>query len=365
MSDIFISYAKTDRETARMLSGALEATGCSVFWDREVPPGRTWRDYIGQELEQARCMIVLWSKASVASHWVLEEAEVGRERNILVPVRVDDAMPPLGFQSLQAADLSGWDGTPQSPAFKILVAAVKAMLGPAPVVEEGPPATDVGTVQTKEEEVRPSEPTHQRFPWRIVVVSSAVLLIAAAGVWRVVVGGGGPPFPITVEKIRERVEPVSVESSINGSAEDVYYSNIGFAHIQSDHVVCSCVGRLKSSVTVSEPTIKPEGKTVLIRFKSGAVLVPSLERVRETAECSFKSSGPHPSGTQPASDAQKNNLRNQALSRLVEDANKKTELIVVKTTKKVKASLTEFAGSLGYQATIVFDEPVLGEAPSS
>jgi len=365
MSDIFISYARDDRATARMLNGVLEATGYSVFWDREVPPGRTWRDYIGQELEQARCMIVLWSKVSVGSHWVLEEAEIGRKRNILIPVRVDDVMLPLGFQSLQAADLLEWDGMPGSPAFKILLAAIEAKLGAVPVLEEEPPATDVGTVQEKAEEVQPlavqpSEPEHKRFLWWIVAVSSAVLLIVGMGVWWAV----SRPFPLTLDQIRERVEQASVEYPIEVSKNQTFYSSIGISHVESDHVVCTCVGNIKSRVTSSKATIEPDGDNVLIRFKSGAVLVSSPEEVRKAASCSLRSSGGYP-GTKRASSGQRENLQNEALRKLVEDALAKKKGIVKETTEKAKALLTELAGSLGLQATVVFDEPVYADSPSS
>lgn len=34
MTDIFISYATSDRETAKALAGHLEKYGYSVWWDR-------------------------------------------------------------------------------------------------------------------------------------------------------------------------------------------------------------------------------------------------------------------------------------------------------------------------------------------
>ena len=39
MSDIFISYANEDRETAGLLADALEQFGWSVWRDREIAPG--------------------------------------------------------------------------------------------------------------------------------------------------------------------------------------------------------------------------------------------------------------------------------------------------------------------------------------
>jgi hypothetical protein len=46
MRDVFISYAKPDRDRAAELATALEAHGWSVWWDRKIPPGRTFDDVI-------------------------------------------------------------------------------------------------------------------------------------------------------------------------------------------------------------------------------------------------------------------------------------------------------------------------------
>ncbi|MGH8613861.1 MAG: SUMF1/EgtB/PvdO family nonheme iron enzyme [Gammaproteobacteria bacterium] len=130
MSDIFLSYAHEDLERAHRLAEALEGHGWSVFWDREIPAGKTWRQVISAALRQAHCVIVAWSEASIQSDWVCEEAEEGRARNILVPVFFDEVNPPLGFREIQAARLVGWDGGPNAAAFRQLVSDVAGILGP-------------------------------------------------------------------------------------------------------------------------------------------------------------------------------------------------------------------------------------------
>ncbi len=47
MNDIFLSYASEDRERLRPLIAALGAEGWSVFWDRTIPTGKSWRQFIG------------------------------------------------------------------------------------------------------------------------------------------------------------------------------------------------------------------------------------------------------------------------------------------------------------------------------
>jgi hypothetical protein len=97
VSDIFISYAREDLGRAKQLAEALQAQGWSVFWDRDIPVGKSWREVITKASHEARCVIVAWSRASIASVWVREEAEEGREREILVPVFFDEVRPPIGF----------------------------------------------------------------------------------------------------------------------------------------------------------------------------------------------------------------------------------------------------------------------------
>ncbi len=113
MSDIFISYASEDRGRAKQLAEVLTQQDWSVWWDRKIPPGKTWAEVIEQQLDAARCIIVLWSRDSVASEWVKTEAREGKARGILIPILIEEAKIPLEFRHIQAANLTGWD--PEAP----------------------------------------------------------------------------------------------------------------------------------------------------------------------------------------------------------------------------------------------------------
>ena len=97
----------------RPLVRLLETGGWDVFWDRTIPPGETWHSSIGRNLDQANCIMVAWSEHSIGSDWVREEADEGKRRRILIPLLIDDVLPPLGHRSVQASDLIGWDGDPE------------------------------------------------------------------------------------------------------------------------------------------------------------------------------------------------------------------------------------------------------------
>ena len=135
MSDIFISYANKDRRRASRLAEALSSEGWSVFWDRTILAGQDWREFIGSELEKARCVLVAWSEASVKSQWVKEEAEDARVRKILVPVFFDDVRPPLGFRHIQAENLVDWNGRPDAPDYQRLIDAIETKV-PRPETRE-------------------------------------------------------------------------------------------------------------------------------------------------------------------------------------------------------------------------------------
>jgi hypothetical protein len=132
MSDIFISYASEERDRVLPLVKALEKTGWSVFWDRSIPAGRTWRRIIGSEIQVCRSVVVVWTEKSITSEWVHEEAEVGKRRRILIPVLLDNVEPPFGFGTIQAANLAAWHEDDSSPIFTRLVEDIAAVLGPAP-----------------------------------------------------------------------------------------------------------------------------------------------------------------------------------------------------------------------------------------
>lgn len=139
MADIFISYAAADRERARALAQALGGRGWSVWWDRDIPFGEPFDRVIERELAGARAVIVLWSKVSVDSDWVRNEARRGLKRDALIPVQIDAVDLPLEFSNVQTADLVGWRSGEAGPAFDKLVERLGEVVG-RPGEERAPPA---------------------------------------------------------------------------------------------------------------------------------------------------------------------------------------------------------------------------------
>ncbi|MBK8815701.1 MAG: TIR domain-containing protein [Methylococcaceae bacterium] len=128
MSDIFISYSSADKEKAEQLANSFAQKGWSVWWDRQIPPGKSFDDVIENALNAARCVIVLWSKDSVSSRWVKTEAAEAAVKGVLVPVMIDNAAIPLEFKRIEAADLSDWTGNEVHFEFTHLLKTIESLL---------------------------------------------------------------------------------------------------------------------------------------------------------------------------------------------------------------------------------------------
>jgi len=128
VANVFVSYARRDREQVLGLVSALEHEGLSVWWDPNLVPGKRFRDIIARELAAADSVVVVWTAASIQSDYVQDEAEEARERGVLVPTTLEPVKPPAGFRQVQAADLSQWTGSNQHPEFRMLLSAVRTLV---------------------------------------------------------------------------------------------------------------------------------------------------------------------------------------------------------------------------------------------
>ena len=146
MSDVFVSYKAEDRARVRPLVDALEADGLSVWWDAHLGGGGEWRDAIQQNLTDAACVIVVWSKRSVGpdGSFVRDEATRSLRRHVYLPVRIDKVEPPLGFGETQALPLIGWKGDRADPRYQALLGAARAIVAGKPHVHHGFVGADGG-----------------------------------------------------------------------------------------------------------------------------------------------------------------------------------------------------------------------------
>lgn len=169
MANIFISYARADRPRAEQLAHSLERAGWSVWWDREIPPGRSFDEVIEEALSLARCVIVLWSDASIRSEWVKTEAAEAAQRRILVPILTDGARIPLEFRRIQAAAIDDWRNLEATEGWAQLSDAVAALVGATAAA----PRAEASTATRR-----------SRRPWALAAgVALALALAVAAGAY--------------------------------------------------------------------------------------------------------------------------------------------------------------------------------------
>jgi hypothetical protein len=135
---VFVSYAREDRDIAKLLADDLARNGLTVWRDTEIRPGRDFNSEIDAALDTAACVIVIWSAHSVGSTWVRAEATVGLERDILVPVSIDDSKPSTIFRIMQTIPLDASVSGLRNDGLASIRRSVAAVIGPTPIP---PPVT--------------------------------------------------------------------------------------------------------------------------------------------------------------------------------------------------------------------------------
>ena len=129
MTDVFISYARTDEATAERVAAALRSENYQVWRDDELPAHRAYAEVIEERLKGAKAVIVLWSRDSAKSHWVRAEADAARAAGTLVQATLDGSPAPMPFNQIQCADLSCWGGREDLPGWRKLTASVRELIG--------------------------------------------------------------------------------------------------------------------------------------------------------------------------------------------------------------------------------------------
>jgi len=190
MADIFISYERSDYAKAQKIAEALGQRGLSVWWDRMLLAGDRFDKTIQQALHAAKCVIVLWSKTSISSDWVKDEAFEGAKRRILVPVLIDDVEIPLGFRQIHAARLTNWGASSLPPEFREVLNSVAQVLSRVRALETTlAPAGPTSAVPGREQTATPvrssaSEVSNKResMSWRRVLTVRGLFTLVAVTV---------------------------------------------------------------------------------------------------------------------------------------------------------------------------------------
>jgi len=166
---------------ARRVAKGLQAAGFAVWWDADLPAHRAYSEVIERNLEEAKAVVVLWSKTAAQSQWVRAEGDFARNAGKLVQAAVDGSMPPMPFNQIQCADLKGWRGGAVHGGWCKLQDSVRALVSG----EERPAAM-------------PDKPS----PWRLIeahrwsVAAIFTMVLAAFGLLLFVEHNGEERKPV-------------------------------------------------------------------------------------------------------------------------------------------------------------------------
>ncbi len=133
MADVFISYSHKDRDIAEKISAYLSEKGFTIWWDNNLRAGENFPPAIETAVNNAKCIVVIWSQDSIVSDWVRVEAAEGLRRKILIPLIVGRILPPLEFRNLQWIDISEWLIDYRHNSGKILLRTVSTLVSKDPI----------------------------------------------------------------------------------------------------------------------------------------------------------------------------------------------------------------------------------------
>lgn len=146
---VFFSYSRTDQSEALPLIKAIEDAGFKVWWDGMLEGGTNFLETTEEALESAKAVVVLWSKTSVSSHWVRDEATSGRDRNILIPLSLDGTMAPLGFRQVQLINLENWKNDQTAEPIMDMLRGITHLHGHIPPTQVDLKRNSVGELTKK------------------------------------------------------------------------------------------------------------------------------------------------------------------------------------------------------------------------
>jgi hypothetical protein len=245
--DIFLSYAREDRAEAEVLANALKSQGWSVWFDVGINAGEKWDKALEAALESARCVVILWSNASINSDWVRAEAESARIRGIALPIRINDVQPPIIFRTIQTPNLLEWGGKVSHPGFLELVKGISQKL------------------EKPEPNVKPVTPKHRLnfIPYKLLIGSSILPILAGltlnlTHVSEIAINLDATvsQFDLTLDKESDIFDGIIVrELNISGLKEiQIPRAKTLDGHHRDAYIVQS------DNITLTSPTIPKENK---------------------------------------------------------------------------------------------------------
>ena len=250
-----------------MLAEALERQGWSVWWDSLIDTGESFRTAIENELNIAKCVIVLWSSHSIESVWVIDEASMAAEREILVPLLIEDVKIPFGygFRQIQTGWLTDWQADLPHREFEKLKKRVADLINRDRTVaaseQKATESTPITHGLKRPSLLRRLTRTTRGVPWLVVsVLSLAVVVVIAYVVYTRYVVTRSNPGAVSNKNASNASEVINANENKAVSASKVskgIMAATAFTHAQTPehHQRCDvCHQGLDNRPSIRFPT---------------------------------------------------------------------------------------------------------------
>jgi serine/threonine protein kinase len=165
--DVFISYSQADRKTAEAICRSLEQAHISCWIaPRNIPPGKTWAEFIPDAIAHSRAMVLVLSAGANESRQVKKEVDIADNKQVpIVPFRIED-VPLSKALEYHLAGTQWLDAytAPLSKHLHKLEETVRSLIGQ--------PAGEV-------------QPKRRPLPWRLIAAAAAIVIVAGivGGIW--------------------------------------------------------------------------------------------------------------------------------------------------------------------------------------
>jgi hypothetical protein len=117
MWDVFLSYSTTDRTAGDSIVADLRAAGLRVWYDKDyITAGDRIREKINEGIKKSTSFLLLASRRSLDSRWVLNELdaamvrEIKERRRVVIPILLGKITPsdlPVDLRGKNCLDLRG------------------------------------------------------------------------------------------------------------------------------------------------------------------------------------------------------------------------------------------------------------------
>ena len=123
LEKIFVSYSRRNSDFTQEITKELLAAGCQLWFDQlHIKTGEAWDSSINKALDDADGLLLILSKASVASENVMDEISyaLGEEKKI-IPILIEKCDIPFRIKRLPIYDMT----TDTAEGMRLLFHALK------------------------------------------------------------------------------------------------------------------------------------------------------------------------------------------------------------------------------------------------